>query len=379
VNVVLRGMTWDHPRGWAPLEAATVAWRDERPDVDVRWDRRSLRAFGEAPLDDVVRSYDLVVIDHPFIGSAATSGMLVPLDDELPPETLASLAHESVGPSFSSYGFDGRSWALPIDASGQAAAWRPDLLGRLGAAVPRTWDGVLELAERSGSVALPLAPIDALSSFFTLCALAGSAPARTASRLVDADLGVASLERLASLVRSVDPACFDRTPVATLDAAANGNAIAYVPLTFAYSNHARDGFARHRLTFGDVPDGGGHGGATLGGAGIAVPAESRHRDHAIAFATWITGAERQRGIYLEHEGQPANRLAWKDDRANELTGGFFRSLLPTLDRAYLRPNRPGFAAFQREAAPLLHDSLRRARPAKETLSALEAAYARTAA
>ena len=43
-----------------------------QPSLDRdNWDRRSLHAFGEAPLEAVLADYDLVVYDHPFVGEIA--------------------------------------------------------------------------------------------------------------------------------------------------------------------------------------------------------------------------------------------------------------------------------------------------------------------
>jgi hypothetical protein len=44
---------------------------------------------------------------------------------------------------------------------------------------------------------------------------------------------------------------------------------------------------------------------------------------------------------------------WESDAANDCTGGFFRSLLPAMDHAYLRPNYPGYARLQSQAGALL--------------------------
>src|SRR5205085_2994724 len=101
------------------------------------------------------------------------------------------------------------------------------------------------------------------------------------------------------------------------------------------------------------------------------------RAEAAAFAAWVAGEACQRTVYVLSGGQPGNRVAWEDDLANEVTHGFFRDLLPTLDRAYLRPNAPGFPAFQAEAGPAVVECLRGRATAKGTLAALEAVRART--
>ena len=370
----LRGLTWDHTRGYAPLVAASAVYRDTvRPDVDVAWDRRSLWAFGEAPLEEVAPHYDLLIVDHPLLGSAAKAGLVVPLDDELPEGFLADLSAQSVGPSYRSYTYEERQWALPVDASGQTAAVREDLLD---GPVPATWDDVLALAA-TGRVALPLAPIDALSSFFTLCASLGAPCFQSDGAVVDRQAGRETLSLLARLVAVVPADSFDRNPIRLLNRMSAADDVAYCPLLYAYSNYRRDDFAPHRVRFVDVPSFGAPGQATLGGAGIAVSSSTRHRAEALEFAAWVAHAERQRTVYALSGGQPGNRVAWEDEVCNRVTNGFYRDVLPTLDRAYLRPNAPGFDRFQADAGPLIVGFLRGAHDPEGVLDLLDETSNRT--
>ncbi len=80
MGVTLKGLAWDHRRCWGPLEASIPAYCAAHPDIDIRWDRRSLFEFGEGRLDEAVRTHDLVVFDHPFVGEVARDGLLVPLE-----------------------------------------------------------------------------------------------------------------------------------------------------------------------------------------------------------------------------------------------------------------------------------------------------------
>ena len=72
-EITLRGITWDHPRGLDPLLAASGVYADLVPGVRVEWTTRSLSGFGEDPLIDLAASYDLLIIDHPFVGDAAAA------------------------------------------------------------------------------------------------------------------------------------------------------------------------------------------------------------------------------------------------------------------------------------------------------------------
>src|SRR3546814_2818439 len=70
----LKGITWDHPRGYDPLAGSLAGFRAAHPDIEVSWERRSLRDFGEAPIDVLADRVDLIVVDHPFSGRAQASG-----------------------------------------------------------------------------------------------------------------------------------------------------------------------------------------------------------------------------------------------------------------------------------------------------------------
>src|SRR5579863_1744648 len=144
----LRGITWNHTRGYAPMVAAGQRFEDLNRGVEILWQKRSLKDFGEAPLDELAERFDLLVIDHPYVGYVADRQILEPLERHLPAESLNALAGSSVGRSYESYWFDAHSWALPIDAAAPVSSWRPDLMEQAGIGVPRTWDKVLELAGR---------------------------------------------------------------------------------------------------------------------------------------------------------------------------------------------------------------------------------------
>jgi multiple sugar transport system substrate-binding protein len=98
---VLRAITWDHPRGSAPLIAAAAAWR-AATGIDVQWELRSLQEFAETPVPELASRYDLVVLDHPHIGDAVDAGALACLDDLIERDTIEQLATRSIGRSHDS-------------------------------------------------------------------------------------------------------------------------------------------------------------------------------------------------------------------------------------------------------------------------------------
>jgi multiple sugar transport system substrate-binding protein len=379
----MRGITWNHTRGYAPLAATSQVYADWHPDVEITWERRSLWAFGEQPLDELVKGYDLLVIDHPMIGWAAQTGALVPLDEHLPAPVMERLRAGAVGRSQESYHYEGHDYALAIDAACQVAVCRPDLLTALGCAdVPRTWTEVLELAETTRKVGLPLNAIDVLSAFFTLCAQLG---APFGERTEPGGLGAAFREAgtravgmLRELAALVGEDCLTANPIALLRRMATTDEIAYCPLLYGYTNYSREGYAPRRLRFGDIPtfgrDGAVPSGSCLGGAGIAVSASSQHLASAVEFASWLADPEIQRTEYLRAGGQPAACVAWDDPVANALTGDFFTNTRATIEAAYLRPRHPGFAEFQTEAAEMLRSAVLDTTPAADVLDRIEARY-----
>src|ERR671937_817726 len=102
MTIKLRGITWDHPRGFDPVDATARAYGETHPDVQITWDRRTLRDFAERSVLDLADDYDFIVLDHPWIGAASARGCLLPLDEWLPADFLADQASQSVGKSYES-------------------------------------------------------------------------------------------------------------------------------------------------------------------------------------------------------------------------------------------------------------------------------------
>ncbi|MDA7416098.1 extracellular solute-binding protein [Xenophilus arseniciresistens] len=366
-NITLRGMTWDHPRGYEPLAACAALWQS-RTGVRIHWDRRSLQDFESFPVEELARQYDLIVIDHPHVGQVTREDCLLPFD----PARLASIARGTVGRSFDSYLWQGRQWALPIDAATQVQAWRP---GRLESAAA-DWAQVLELA-RAGRVALPMRAPHSLMCLYTLCAQRG-APAREAGpELFDPETATAVCEQLGELLRLVDPRCLEMDPIAVFEAMAQpDSSIDCVPLIYGYVNYAWAGFRPVRLGFADIPSFEGRGpvGSALGGTGIAVSARTAHAKEAFDFAIWVADAEAQRGPFAAAGGQSGHAAAWEDDAVNATAGNFYRATRATLEGAWVRPRHDGYMLFQHAASLRLNAGLQAGEPARAIVQALNAMY-----
>ncbi len=384
MKVTLRGLTWDHPRGYAPLIGGAREYEGLHPDVRIEWNRRSLREFGEAPIEQYLHRHDLIVVDHPFVGFAAAQRVLLDLNPYLTRDEKLAFEQESVGPSWPSYWYGGGLWALPIDAATQVACYRADLLEPLLFAPPATLDEVLVLAERGRNqgkfIVVPACPTDAISLFFTLSASLGHPIAEEANPFIDPATGREVLERLHALISLAHPKSLDWNPIQVYDfmiATADG---VYCPYAFGYSNYSR---IEHetRLTFTNAPAAGslGSSGNMLGGTGIAVSAKSAHQPQAIAYAKWLANAEHQRGTYFREGGQPASLSAWTNPRVDAAAGGFFSGTLRTLQGAYVRPRFDGFVPFFEAAGVEINRCLRGEVADKNLLDWLNAKYANSAA
>jgi multiple sugar transport system substrate-binding protein len=366
--IELTGITWDHPRGYAPLMANA-----EGAGVRVAWQRRSLKDFGDATLADLARQFDLVVLDHPHIGEAAR-GSILPLDSLLSASMLDELGNPSAGPSFSSYHFAGHQFALPVDAACQVASYRPDLI--TDDELPKTWEEfhalAVHLKTRGLYVALALCPTDSLCSFLTLAAQAGDAPRE--NFWIQRATVLEILARLRALRDACHPGCLDWNPIALYERMAGGEPIAYCPLAFGYTNYARPNLTseKHRLAFTNIP---GRTGALLGGAGISISAHGRDPVAAANYAAWICSAKIQCSSYVIAGGQPGHGSAWQDAKADAIVGGFFSGTRATLENAYTRPRLAGWPEFQEALGDTVHAYLKRNISATETADKLERLHA----
>jgi multiple sugar transport system substrate-binding protein len=376
----LRGVTWDHVRGFDPLEATAKAFGALHPDVSVNWERRSLQALADFPVDRLAETYDLVMLDHPWVGTIEASGCLVPLDTCVPSEFLSDLEKDSVGPSFGSYRYGGHLWAVPIDAAAQVSAH----LRGPKTELPETWDDVLVFAAEcaratSGRVAMPLIPVDAFCAFATMCASRGEVPFVDRSVAVSDEIGHAVLDWMRRFVALADERSLRWNPPTMLDEMGTGGDICYVPLLFGYSNYSRDGFRPLPVDFSDIPvasPGSEPAGAILGGVGLGISKKCQYRAAAFEYAMYVASPDVQAGQYFSAGGQPASAAAWADGNLNSQSGNFFHNTARTLFAAQVRPRHSGFIAFQDECGRIVHKFLVEGSVVEDTLKTINELWKR---
>ncbi|WP_328377110.1 hypothetical protein OHB13_12280 [Streptomyces sp. NBC_00440] len=366
----LRGMTWDHPRGIDALRAGSDEF-ERLTGVAIDWTARPLREFEDTSVVELAARYDLVALDHPFIGDAVAAGALMPLDTVLLPAELAERADDSAGPSNSSYHWKGRQWGGAVDAACMVSAHRAGAVDPAG--IPGRWDAVAAFARRCGreSVLLAANPTHLWGTVLSLCeAVSNTAvgPRDGWRRSGDGrpdwwgDGGIEpavldeAVDRALRLLPLCAPESLRSDPITVLERLArSGDPAMYTPLVFGYITYARPGARGELVAFSDAPRVGDDPVGTLtGGVGLAVSAHADSGREAAAFVRFVTSAKVQGGLSRDAGGQAGRRSVWTDEDVNAQVTHFYRDTLATMDRSFLRPRSPGYPSYQRAAADALH-------------------------
>lgn len=372
-NSDLNGMTWDHQRGYDPMVATSQIFCEANLNANIRWQKRSLQAFADQPVESMAREFDLIVIDHPHLGEVANSGILISFDEICTSVELDTLAKQSAGLSHKSYEFENKQWALAIDAATPVSAYRPDLLQ----SPPKDWQQVIELSKK-GLVIWPLIPINALMSFYNLLANIGC-PFGENGIGVETENAITILEQMKLVSDNIPSQCFKMDPIDAYEWLSNRSSHSYVPFLYGYSNYSRANFRQHLVKVSNIPCIGNNGpiGSPLGGTGIAISKFCKNIELAKQYALWIASADCQKGVFYRAGGQPANIVAWQDQFCNQDSHGFFENTLETLENSYLRPRHKGYMAFQDIAGDIIFDFLTKGKSAKMTSIKINDEYQRS--
>lgn len=351
--VKLRGISWDHPRGYDPLHAFSK--RLVSTNLTIKWDKRSLKDFGDKSLQELARTYDLLVIDHPHIGSVHQQRTLVNLNDYLSADEQELFNAESVGHSMESYWYKGSQWAIPIDASCQTAAYRPDLLN--ADQLPDSWKGLIDFAavlkEKELFIGTALCPTDCNCIFLTIAAQHKFSVAHAREKFIRVEDGVAVLETIKMIAELSHPESLLWNPVDLYNKMTSADEIAYCPAAFAYINYSRPEL-KNRLRFAAIPGG---PGALLGGAGLGVSAFSENIPESVDVLRQLCDPLYQQHNYRRDGGQPAMLSAWKNEMTDEESGNFFSEVYPVIKNAYMRPRYPFWPKFQEWLGDIIHEYL----------------------
>jgi multiple sugar transport system substrate-binding protein len=355
----LRGMTWGHRRAIDPLIATLPEFRRRHPDIEITWDSRPLHGFEFTPIEALAQRYDLIILDHPFCGDIVRTQALLALDELVTP----ALERAFIGPSLATYRYDGRIWALPVDAACQVAVARPDLLATLDRQAPADWPALLQLGEavrRKGQkLAIGLRGVHGLMTFFTLCANLGRPCATEPEQaLVDRDTARQALDAIQALLAYCPPEALDWNSIDLHDAMVAREDLVFCPAVYCYATYAEADIV-HPLRFSNLPGliGAGSRGSTIGGAGVGVSARTAEREAAFTYLRYLMESETQKA-FAAHHGQPARIDSWEDETIAARFGGCYRDTRATMEGCWIRPRYAGYLAFQAEGGALVERHLR---------------------
>ena len=373
-KIILKGITWGHSRGITPLLAFSQRYNELNKNVEIQWHKRTLQEFADFPIEKLTETYDLLIVNHPWVGCAAATKCVLPLEQYISKEYLQNQKDNSVGYSHLSYNYNGSQWALAIDAATPVASYRKDLFEQNNRSLPQTWEDVIALAEE-GKVAVPAIPIDLLMNFYTFCVANGNTPFANQEEVIDKATGLKALESMKALWSKIPKWMFDYNPIAVAELLSTSDEFWYCPLAYGYTNYSRTGYAKHLLHYTNVVSLNGEAlKTTLGGTGISVSAGSNYKKEAVAFAEAVVSENVQTYFYTDNGGQPGHRKAWTNEHANAITSNFFANTLFTLDNAYIRPRYNGYLHFQDHAGDPIQQYLRDGGNPEEVLDAINVIY-----
>ncbi len=359
--IQLKGIAWDHPRGYEPLIACSKEFSKRNPHVQIEWDIRSLKEFGDMPIEDLIGKYDFITIDHPYMGQADANNLLLDLKTQIPSDVLAMHSEQSVGPSFESYNLNNQLYALPVDAAALIGAYRKDMLLNLGLNnLPENRADLFDFYKKLPSdifVAWALYPTDFWCVFLTICAQEAGRDF-IKNYTINKDVGVSALDEIKRHLEFIHPESMNWNPIQILDKMGAGDDIVYSPYLFGYTNYSRKGYAKNLVYFTNSPINPKHHISTiLGGVGLAISANCKEVQTAVDFVSFAAHPDVQEDVYTSAAGQPGNLSAWTSKTNNELCSDFFVNTLKTMENAYVRPQHPMWNSFQEQGAHLLHEGV----------------------
>ncbi len=374
--VILTGIAWDHSRAFPPLVATAQRYEETHPGIRVHWQKRTLDEFGHKPIDQLVRHFDLVVIDHPWAGFCFEKNLIHDLKPLAPATALAELEIGSIGWAFNSYCYNGKLLALPIDAATPAPSWRPDLLECAGVDAPATWAEAVTLAQRKLAI-IPAFNADLFLHFIMLVKALGAELCVDPEKIAPREVMRQAVEMLCELTAPMPRDIFNMNPIQVAERMTTTDDFAWNAFGYTYNNYARPGFAPRQLRFGNLislKPGGPRLRSVLGGTGIAISMNCKNVAAALDYAQFIANGHAQKMIYVHAGGQPSHRAAWDDPFTDQFCGKFFSGTRKTQEEAFIRPRYSGYVTLQTDGGNVLQEHLRDGRSLDATLEKLDEFY-----
>lgn len=354
----LNGIAWNHSRAYPPLVAVSQRYEELHPGVRIRWDKRTLDEFGHKPIDQLASDYDFIVIDHPWAGYCFDQNLVLDLRNLLSDEMYNQLDQHTIGPSFSSYLYNDRLLAVPIDAATPAPSWRQDLMDREGLLPPETWNDLIALADKK-RVIMPGFGADLFLNWLMLLHALDAQPFEAEEMMADQEQSLEAMAMLKRLAESMPDEIFHWNPIKVAERMTSTDHYSYCAFAYSYGNYSRPSFVNCPLKYGNLVKLNGQPlRSILGGTGMAITTGCQEVSLAVDFAVYCASAYTQSNIYTYAGGQPVRQEAWQNSDLNAFVGGFFADSYDTHQNAILRPRYNGYVAFQEQAGIPLQQYIR---------------------
>jgi multiple sugar transport system substrate-binding protein len=375
--IKLKGITWDHPRGYEPLIAVSREFSFLHKNISIEWDVRTLKEFGNMPIENLIEKYDLITIDHPYMGQADENQLLLPLEKYLTKKELVEHTKQSVGNSFQSYYFKDHLYALPIDAAALVSASRKDLFTEVRLELPKTREDLIKIYKKiptDFSIAWPLCSVDLWCTFLTLCAQ-NVGRGFIKNYVINESVGISVLDEIKYHLEYLHPDSINMNPINVLDRMSTDDEIIYSPYLFGYTNYSREGYKMHIVNFSDCPISPiSKVSSILGGVGLAISSNCKYVNQAVDYIKYVADPFVQETTFTKHGGQPGNMNAWNNEDNNKLCNNFFKNTINTLQNSFVRPQHPLWNRFQDEGSDLLHSGMTNNYSSKKIMKDLNQLY-----
>lgn len=352
--MVIKGIAWDHPRGLNPQLEAARMFKEKFHDIDVQWTTRSLEDLADLPISSLIDKYDLIMVDHPYMGEAHTTNLFIPLNKYLSDDDIAIRRKESVGQSFDSYYYGGNLYAMDCDSASQVSAF---LMEKVKIdQIPKDWDELLSFA-KNNVIGVPLGHMDMWCTMLTLVA-------QLSNKNVFNDNGIntecaeEAIRLIYQLLEISHPISINSNPIRLLDEMAANQEIVYSPFIFSYSNYSRKSCA-HPIKFVDIFSLSDEPTALLGGVGTGISSQTSFVKECVEYIKFVSNPDFQAKEYYTSGGQPGYMTAWDNQWINDDSFNFFRDTYKTIKNAYKRPQYPGWNRFQDQGSHYIHESMQK--------------------
>jgi len=317
------------------------------PDTDTREDMYTTSLLAGQ------NTYDLIFMDIIWVAKFARSNWILPLDDYFPPEEQEAFLPADIQGSR----YQGRIYRVPMRSDVGVLYYRKDLLSQAHLQPPRTWQDLIEIAQRLqhppelwGFVFQGRQYEGLICNFLELLWGAGGELFDQEGRLIlNSSEAVEALQLMADLLhryRIAPPGVTTYQEEESRHLFQQGRAIFMRNWPYAWDLTQRpDSPVRGKVGIIPMVHRDGHSSSgTLGGWGFAISRFTPHREAAWKFIRFATSYEGQKLFHFHNGAIPTRKALFRDPDILK-KNPHYRYLYQILLQARPRPVHPRYSAI----------------------------------